>query len=371
MKEYTVLTINPGSTSTKVGVVKGDKVVYDGTVDHDRSEFANCATFADQYPLRLAKIYEALEAAGIEKKEIDGICGRGVGLYACEGGTYRIDELVYDHASHDVAGIHHPATLGIVLAYNIGKELGVPAFFVNPMPTDELKDVARMTGVKGIYRTARSHPLNQKQVAIHHSELVGKKYEEQNYVVLHLGGGISITAHEKGRMVDTNRAGDAQGPICPNRSGDICTDDINNMFKKGYTFEDAVALAANRGGLVDLLGTDDVRKVKEMIAAGDQWAKLCYDAMIYTIIKWTAMMAGALMGKVDGILLTGGLAHDEELVRRINEGTGWIAPNYVYAGSFETEAMGFGVIRVLSGQEEAKIYSGKPVWDGFAFEPEK
>ena len=228
-----------------------------------------------------------------------------------------------------------------------------------------------MTGVKGIYRTARSHPLNQKQVAIHHSELVGKKYEEQNYVVLHLGGGISITAHEKGRMVDTNRAGDAQGPICPNRSGDICTDDINNMFKKGYTFEDAVALAANRGGLVDLLGTDDVRKVKEMIAAGDQWAKLCYDAMIYTIIKWTAMMAGALMGKVDGILLTGGLAHDEELVRRINEGTGWIAPNYVYAGSFETEAMGFGVIRVLSGQEEAKIYSGKPVWDGFAFEPEK
>ena len=143
------------------------------------------------------------------------------------------------------------------------------------------------------------------------------------------------------------------------------------MFKKGYTFEDAVALAANRGGLVDLLGTDDVRKVKEMIAAGDQWAKLCYDAMIYTIIKWTAMMAGAMMGKVDGILLTGGLAHDEELVRRINEGTGWIAPNYVYAGSFETEAMGFGVIRVLSGQEEAKIYSGKPVWDGFDFEPEK
>ena len=144
MKEFTVLTINPGSTSTKVGIVKGDKVVFDGSVDHDRSEFAECKTFADQYPIRLAKIYEALDNAGIDKNEIDGICGRGVGLYACEGGTYKIDDLVCEHATNDVGEIHHPATLGIVLAYNMGKELGVPAFYVNPMPTDELKDVANI-----------------------------------------------------------------------------------------------------------------------------------------------------------------------------------------------------------------------------------
>ena len=164
-------------------------------------------------------------------------------------------------------------------------------------------------------------------------------------------------------MVDTSRAGDAQGAICPNRSGDLCVNDVENMLKKGYTFEDIKELASNRGGLVDLLGTDDVRKVKAMIAEGDKFAKICYDAMIYSIIKWTAMMAGAMYGKVDGILLTGGMAYDEELVAKIKEGCEWIAPVYVYAGSFETEAMASGAIRVLSGAEEVKRYTGKPVWD--------
>ena len=367
MKEFTVLTINPGSSSTKYGLVKGDTVVLDETVDHDRSEFAACETFADQKPIRVRLIKEALAAKNVDLSEVDAVVGRGVGLFACEGGTYEIDDLVLDHATRDVAEIHHPATLGIQIAKEIADELNVPAFYVNPMPVDELCDEARMTGVKGLYRTARSHPLNQKQVAIHHSEVVGKKYEDCNYVILHMGGGISITAHKKGRMVDTSRAGDAQGAICPNRSGDLCVDDIANLFKKGYTFEDCYELASNRGGLVDLLGTDDVRKVKEMIANGDRFAKLCYDAMIYTIIKWTAMMAGAMYGEVDGILLTGGMAFDEELVDRIKQGCEWIAPIYVYAGSFETEGMASGAIRVLSGQEQAKKYTGKPVWDGFDF----
>lgn len=368
MKEYTILTINPGSSSTKVGLVKGDKVVLDKTVDHDRAEFAGCATFADQEPIRVATIKAMLADAGVDLSEVDGVVGRGVGLYACEGGTYKIDELVVDHAKNDIAGIKHPATLGIIIANKFAEELGVPAFFVNPMPIDEMSDVARMTGVKGIYRPARSHPLNQKQVAIHHSELQGVKYEDSNYIILHMGGGISVTAHQKGKAVDGNRAGDAQGPICPNRSGDICTGDIKNMLKKGYTIDDIIALSSNRGGLVDLVGTDDLRKVKEMIANGDKFAELSYNAMAYSIIKWTAMMAGALYGKVDAILMTGGMCYDQDLVAKITEGVEWIAPIYVYAGSFETEAMGSGAIRVLSGQEEAKTYTGKPVWDGFDFE---
>lgn len=363
MKEFTILTINPGSSSTKYGLVRGDKIIFDETVDHERSEFAACKTFADQKPIRVRLILEALKAKNVDLSEIDAVVGRGVGLYACEGGTYEIDDLVLDHATRDVAGIHHPATLGIQIAKEIANDLHVPAFYVNPMPVDELCDEARMTGVKGIYRQARSHPLNQKQVAIHHSKLMGRKYEESNYIILHMGGGISITAHKKGRMVDTSRAGDAQGAICPNRSGDLCVNDVENMLKKGYTFEEIKELASNRGGLVDLLGTDDVRKVKEMIAGGDAFAKLCYDAMIYTIIKWTAMMAGALYGEVDGILLTGGMAYDEELVDRIRKGAGWIAPVYVYAGSFETEGMASGAIRVLSGEEQVKKYTGRPVWD--------
>ncbi len=367
MKEYVVLTINPGSSSTKVGLVKGSEIVLDEVVDHDRSEFADCVTFMDQEPLRVRKIMSALEAAKVDMGEIDAVCGRGVGLYPCEGGTYEIDELAVEHAANDVNGIRHPATLGIVIASKIAANLNVPAFFVNPMPVDELCDLARMTGVKGLYRESRSHPLNQKQVAIHHASLSGKKAEDCNYVVLHMGGGISITAFERGRMVDSTRAGDGQGAICPNRSGDLCAGDVVALLGKGYTLDDVVGLAANRGGLVDLLGTDDLRKVKAMIAEGDAFAKLCYDAMIYSIVKWTATMAGALCGKVDAILLTGGMAKDEELVSRIIAGVEWIAPAYVYAGSFETEAMASGVIRVLTGEEEAKRYSGRPVWDGFDF----
>ena len=370
MKEYTVLTINPGSSSTKMGLVKGNQVVFDKTVDHHKSDFAGCASFADQEPIRLQMIMKALKEEGVELSSIDAVAGRGVGLYACAGGTYQIDELAYEHAKQDIAGIHHPAILGIVMSYKLGRQLGIPAFFVNPMPTDELCDEARMTGIPGIYRAARSHPLNQKQVAIRHSERMGKKYEESNYIILHLGGGSSITAHRKGKMIDGNRAGDGQSPMSPNRSGDICIGDVMNCIKKGMTVEEVNEYASSKGGLLALCGTDDLREVKAMIAKGNKKAELAYNSMIYSMGKWTAMMAGALKGEVDAILLTGGMAKDAELCEKLGEYISWIAPIYNYAGSFETEALGFGAIRVLNGTEEAKTYTGKPVWDGFAFDQE-
>lgn len=368
MKEYTVLTINPGSSSTKMGLVKGDKVVFDKTIDHHKEDFAQCKTFAEQEPIRLNMILDSLKEEGIELDELDAIAGRGVGLYPCAGGTYTIDELVYEHAVKDVAEIHHPATLGIIISYKLSQKLRIPAFYVNPMPTDELCDEARMTGIKGIYRPAKSHPLNQKQVAIHHSELYGRKYEESNYILLHMGGGISITAHQKGQMIDGNRAGDGQGPICPNRSGDICIDDVVKCIKKGMTVEDVKAYASSKGGLLDLCGTDDLREIDAMIEKGDKKAIAAYNAMVYSIGKWTAMMAGAMKGKVDAILMTGGMAYDSMFVEKIKEYTEWIAPIYVYPGSFETEALGFGAIRVLNGTEKAKKYIGKPVWSGFEWE---
>lgn len=368
MKEYTVLTINPGSASTKMGVVRGDRVILDKEVVHHPEDFAECATFADQEPIRTKMILEALKEDGISLSDIDAVSGRGVGLYACSGGTYEIDDLVYEHAKNDVSGIHHPAALGIVISYRLSRQLGIPAFFVNPMPTDELCDEARVTGIPGIYREARSHPLNQKQVGIYHSERMGVKYEESNYVILHLGGGISITAHCKGRMIDSNRAGDGQGPMSPNRSGDICIGDVMNCLKTGMTVEEVNVYASGKGGLLAWCGTDDLRQIKEKIAAGDKKADLAYRAMIYAIGKWTAMMAGAMKGKVDAILLTGGMAKDSGLCEELLEYISWIAPIYSYAGSFETEALGFGAIRVLTGAEEAKTYTGKPVWDGFEWD---
>lgn len=369
MREYTILTVNPGSTGTKIGVVKGEEILLDINVDTLPGEFEGCATFGEQAPVREKKIMEMLAENGIDAGTIDAVSGRGVGIHSCAGGTYLIDELAYSHAYNDAAQIHHAATLGIVLAKNIADKLGKPAYFVNPMSTDELCDEARMTGVKGLYRPSHAHPLNMKQVAIRHSRRMGKRYEDCNYVIMHMGGGISIGAHRRGKAIDQTRIGDGQGPISPNRAGDLCIDDVMALLKRGMTIEEINMLAARRGGLVSLTGTDDVRKIRsELIPAGNRMAKLALDAMEYTIVKWTAMMAGTLKGDVDAILMTGGLAHDSELVGQLTEDLSWIGPIYVYPGSFETEALAAGAVRVLSGEEEVRRYTGAPVWNGFDFE---
>lgn len=363
--EYTILTVNPGSTGTKIGIVTGSKVVLDKNVDNLPGEFDGCKSFGEQIPVREKKILKMLEDENINLDKIDAVSGRGVGVRSCTGGTYIINDRARDDALNDVEGINHPATLGIVLSYNFGKKLGKPAYFVNPMNTDELCDSARITGVKGLYRPAHSHPLNSKQVGIHHSEIRGRRYEDCNYVIAHMGGGVSISAHCHGKMVDSTRIGDGQGSISPNRAGDICFDDVVALTQRGMTLQEVGKFCSKKGGLMELCGTDDLRKVAEMMSIGDQKAILAFDAMEYTMAKWIAMMAGALKGKVDGILLTGGLAHDKELVRRLTNDCQWIAPISIYPGSFETEALAAGAQRVLRGEEQAKTYTGVPVFTGF------
>jgi butyrate kinase len=366
MTGFTILTINPGSTSTKVGLVVGGSASLDLNVDCLPGEFDGCTTFADQAPLRQKRILDVLAKEGVDLSSIDAVSGRAVGIHTCEGGTYRINDIAYDHAIRDVGGVHHPASLGIIIAYQLGRQLSKPSFFVNPVNTDELCDEARLTGVKGLYRQARTHMLNQKQVAIHHGRLHGTRYEDENYVILHMGGGVSITAHCHGRAIDGTRVGDGQGPISANRAGDLCAADVFTLMDAGMSRDQITALANFTGGLLDLTGTEDLRKITgELIPAGDVRARLAWDAMEYTMVKWTAMMAGALRGKVDAILITGGMAHDQELVGRLTEDCSWIAPVYVYAGSFETEALAAGAERVLSGDEEARTYTGMPVWSGF------
>lgn len=369
MVEYTIMTVNPGSTSTKIGLVKGEKIILDLNIDTKPEEFDGCSTFGEQAVIREKKIMDMLAEAKVDISTIDAISGRGVGVHSCEGGTYLIDDLAYDHAYNDAAEIHHAATLGIVLAKRIADKLGIQAYFVNPMSTDELCDVARMTGVKGLYRPSHAHPLNMKQVAIHHSKLQGKSYNDCNYIIMHMGGGISIAAHCKGKAIDQTRIGDGQGPISPNRTGDLCIDDVMTLLKRGMTIDEIKTLSSRKGGLIELTGTDDLRKIKnELIPAGNKMAKLAVDAMEYTMVKWAAMMAGVLKGQVDAILMTGGLANDKTLVEELKNDLDWIAPVFVYPGSYETEALASGVIRVLNGEEEVKHYTGKPVWDGFDFE---
>lgn len=367
MSEYTILTVNPGSTGTKIGLVRGDKVILDLNVDSKPEDFKGCKTFADQLPLREKLILDQLTENHVDLSEIDAVSGRGVGIHSCVGGTYLIDDLAVEHSIQDVEGINHPATMGISLAKNIADKLGKKAYFVNPMSTDELCDCARMTGIRGIYRPSHAHPLNMKEVAIHHSQLQGKRYEECNYVILHMGGGTSIAAHQKGKAIDQTRIGDGQGPISPNRAGDFCFGDVITLAKeRNLTLDEIRDLCSRKGGFVDLLGTDDMRKIRgEMIPSGNKFAQLCVNAMEYTMVKWAGQMAAVLKGNVDAILLTGGLAYDKELVEQLTEDLKWIAPVYAYPGSFETEALASGVIRVLTGQEEVKHYTGRPVFTGF------
>lgn len=369
MKEYTVLTINPGSTSNKIGIMKGSQIILDTDAKTNPVDFKGCSAYSDQVEIREKQIWSILKENNIDLQTIDAVSGRGVGIYSCEGGTYRINDIAYEHALHDQAGINHPATLGIVLAKHIGDQLGIPSFFVNPMCVDELCDEARITGVKGIYRTSRAHPLNMKQTAITHSRLHNVRYEESDYIVIHMGGAISVAAHRHGKAIDQTRITDGQGPISPNRTGDICFADVKAMSQNGKTLEEIRRLCTRSGGLIELCGTDDVRIIRnEMIPSGDRFAQLALDAMEYTIVKWAGAMAGVLKGKADAILITGGLANDEILVSQLKEDLSWIAPVYVYPGSFETEALAEGAMRVLSGQEECREYSGYPVFEGFSFD---
>ena len=369
MHEYTVLTINPGSTSNKIGIVKGNRILLELTVKSNPDDFKGCVTYADQLPIREKQIYAVLAQNSVDLKTIDAVSGRGIGIHSCEAGTYAINDIAYKHALNDEAGINHPATLGIVLAKTIGDALGVPSFFVNPMCVDELCDEARFTGVKGIYRTSRAHPLNMKQTALMHSKLHGVKYEDSNYIIIHLGGAISVAAHRKGKAIDQTRVADGQGPISPNRAGDICFADAQAMSQNGKTLEEIRRLCTRSGGLIDLCGTDDVRYIrKEMAEKGGRFAQLALNAMEFTIIKWAGAMAAVLKGKTDAILITGGLANDDVLISQLKEDLSWIAPVYVYPGSFETEALAEGAMRVLSGEEECRQYTGHPVFEGFSFD---
>ncbi|MBQ1312055.1 MAG: butyrate kinase [Blautia sp.] len=368
MSEYKILTINPGSTSTKIAIFEGTREILGKNVSHDASELAKYKEVIDQLPYRKQMIEECIKESGVDFKELSAVVGRGGGLCAVEGGVYKMGEILLDHAHRGANGIQHPAMLGPGLAKEFADLAGCPAFVVNPPDTDELQPVARMTGIKGVYRNVHLHALNLKETAIQHSKKNGKKYEECNYVVCHIGGGISISAHEKGRMIDGNDIVGGEGPMAPTRCGAVPALEMINYCFSGVTQKEAIALCQKTGGFVSHLGTSDAIEVSNRAAAGEKVPKLVWETMIYQIIKEIGAMAAALHGKVDGILLGGGMVHNKELVQKITEACSFIAPVTAYPGEFEMEAMAAGATRVLNGEETAKEYTGKPLWDKADFE---
>lgn len=359
--EYRVLAINPGSTSTKVGVFMGDKELFSVNVAHEAERLAQFDGISAQLPYRKQTILDALKKAKFDLAAMDAFVGRGGGLLSVEGGTYEINDILLDYATRGANGVQHPAQLGPQLAYGFAKEFGKPCYVVNPPDTDELTLYARMTGVKGVYRNVHLHALNLKETAIRHSAANGKRYEDCNYIVCHIGGGISISAHEKGRMIDGNDIVGGEGPMAPTRCGALPAAGLID-YCYSHDAKEVKSLCTRSGGFVSHLGTSDAREVVSMAEQGNKYAGLVWNTMIYQIIRFIGAMAGVLHGNVDSILLGGGMVHDKDLVAKITEACSWIAQVFAYPGEFELEAMAAGANRVLNGEEAAKAYTGKPVW---------
>lgn len=320
---------------------------------------------ADQFPYRKATILKELTKKGISLEGTDAFVGRGGGLVGCAGGSYLVNEAMLHHARIGYT-VKHPATLGCQLAQDFATTYGGEAFVVNPPDVDELDLVARVTGLAEVARESRGHPLNQKEVAIRYASDVGARYEDLNLVISHIGGGVSVTAHKKGCMVDSTDVINGDGPMAPTRAGAIPAVAIVRMCYSGaYTEKEMYDRITKTGGLVDHLDTSEVTEVIERIEKGDSYAKLVYDAMIYQIGKYIGAYAAVLRGEVNAILLTGAIARDSYLVEGVTSMVGSIAPVRVYAGEFEMEALAAGALRVLKGEEEAKAYTGVPVWNGF------
>lgn len=363
-KTYRILVINPGSTSTKLSMFENETCLFTEDVFHDSSVLKQFPTINDQLDYRMEVVDKFLKDGNIDLTGVDAIVGRGGGCYSVEGGIYKIDDRLIQDTKAAKGGLYHSSMLGVQMADVLHKKYGGIMIMMNPPIVDELCDLARVTGVDGVYRRAVCHALNLKETARRHAISLGKKYEDCNFIVCHIDGGISITAHKKGKMIDGNDAGGGEGPFTPTRMGTMAVTDITRYFWD-KTPAEMKSLCSQTGGLSSYFGTSNSDTIHKMVEEGDKKATRVWNAMIYQVIKYIGSMSTVLQGKVDGIVLTGGLLRFPEVEEKIRESCGWIASVTSYPGEFEQEAMAFGALRVLRGEEEVKIYPGKPVWDGF------
>jgi butyrate kinase len=355
--------INPGSTSTKVAVYEDEQPLFVDTLAHASQEIGAYAHVLDQYDFRLDLILALLQDRSIPLASLSAVVARGGLLRPIPSGTYPVNEKMVSELRRRDKEREHASNLGALLASEIAGRSGVPAYIVDPVCVDEFDDLARVSGLPEIERRSLSHALNLKATARRAAQDLGRPYEELNLVVVHLGGGISVTAHWQGQMVDVNQALDGTGPFAPERSGGLPVGDVVRMCygvapyqDLDLAYEEMFRKLAGQGGLVAHLGTNSAIEVEQRIARGDEQARLVYEAMAYQIAKEIGSMATVLKGEVDGIALTGGVAHSQMLTDWIRERVAWIAPVLVYPGEDEMLALAQGALRVLTGQERAREY---------------
>lgn len=351
-----ILAINPGSTSTKIAVFDGRNPVFTENIPHPASDLASFCHIAEQYSLRRDAVISCLTAHQIDVTSLVAVVGRGGMLRPVPAGTFRINAKMLEELCTP-GPREHVSNLGAIIAHDIASQAGIPAFIVDPVSVDEFEPLARISGLPEIERRSLSHALNLKAAARLAAADLGRPYTSLNLIVVHMGGGISVSPHRRGRMIDVNQALDGTGPFSPERAGGLPVGDVVRLCYSGrHTYDELFRRIAGRGGLVAHLGTNDAVVVEKRIVAGDEHARLIYEAMAYQIAKEIGAMATVLSGQVDAIVLTGGLAHSEMLCGWIRERAGWIAPVMIYPGQDEMRAMVEGVLRVLEGHEQTLEY---------------
>jgi len=355
---YKILVINPGSTSTKIALFDDETALFMETVRHSQDVISAFENVQAQLDFRTAEVERALAERGVAFESIDAYVGRGGGLLPVEGGIYFVDDFLVSHAAQGMSG-QHPAQLASQICKRYADKYKKPAFVVNPPDTDEFIPVSRVTGLRGVERESHVHALNQKEIALRFCAERGLKYAESDLVICHLGGGISVTAHRHGRMIDSNDVIGGSGPFSPNRAGDLPYVKVLDLAYSGeFTKRELIARLNKDGGLADLVGTTDVRDLIALADGGDDYAQLVFDAMVYNIAKHVGAMAVALQGKVDAILITGGIANEMRVINKLTDYVAWIAEVAVMAGEFEQEALAAGALRAMRGDELAKRYTG-------------
>ncbi len=363
-KEFRLLIINPGSTSTKISLFVNEKEVFQRSQFHDAPVLLRFPHVNDQVPFRYQVILDMLREEGTDPKDIDVFVGRGGSACTQPSGVTTIDQKLYDDTEAAVGGSEHAAKLGVMLAWRFSLTYHRPAYTLNPTNVDEYCDYARLTGIRGLYRVSHSHYLNPKAVAEAHAESIGRRYEDCNFIVAHIDGGVTVGAHCHGRVIDGTMGADGDGPFAPTRIGSVPVLELLDYLQT-HPMDDVRRMCSRSGGFVSLFGTSNSDTVHALVEKGDKKAVLVWNTMIYQICKCIGEMSAVLSGKVDAILLTGGLMRFDDIAEGIRERCGWIAPIHVYPGEMEQEAMAFAVLKVLRGETAAMTYSGKNVWQGF------
>lgn len=353
---FQILTINPGSTSTKIAVFKDEEEVFSKTLRHSAEELSPFPTVASQFQFRKNIILTELQQAGYDICSLDAIVGRGGLVKPIESGIYEVNDKLSHDLEYPVMG-EHASNLGGLIAKDIAREIGngTKAYIADPVVVDELEPIARISGHPAIQRVSIFHALNQKVIARTYAKETGKKYEDLNLIVAHLGGGISVGAHHHGKVVDVNNALDGDGPFSPERSGGLPTGALVELCFSGKSKGEIKKMLKGEGGVVAYLGTNDMRTVEEKAQTDPEYGMI-QDAMCYQVAKEIGAMAAVLKGKVDAILLTGGIAYGKPLTNYIKEMVEFIAPVNVYPGEDEMRALAMNGLMVLKGEMEAKNY---------------